>query len=234
MCPSSGATHTTCEPPHNLFAGKALVECAERVAELKGQPDKSFGYEDIAEAAFGKLGRVVISSIIYIELFGTCALLFILEGDNLFQLLGTKLLSSPAAYMLAAACVMIPTVWLPDLKALSYLGFMGVSATCTCLAAVVYTYLTGSFPAGAVTDVATWTTLPLVFGIMTFCYSGHGVFPSIQASMKEPKQFPGVRASVLLWVVPKLIQTSVKEPKRFSQGCVHLSFCTGCGGECGL
>ena len=46
--------------------------------------------------------------------------------------------------------------------------------------------------AGAATDPALLATLPLVFGIMTFCYSGHGVFPSIQASMKEPEKFPQV------------------------------------------
>ena len=33
--------------------------------------------------------------------------------------------------MLAAAAVMIPTVWLPSLKALSYLGVCGITATAT-------------------------------------------------------------------------------------------------------
>ncbi|KAG1674282.1 hypothetical protein FOA52_013471 [Chlamydomonas sp. UWO 241] len=94
--------------------------------------------------------------------------------------------------MIAAACVMIPTVWLPNLKSLSYLGFMGVSATCLCVMSVVYTFMTGNFIPGAATDVALWSTLPLVFGIMTFCYSGHGVFPAIQASMQKPKEFPQV------------------------------------------
>ncbi len=50
------------------------------------------------------------------------------------------------------------------------------------------------------TDSALWATLPLVFGIMTFCYSGHGVFPAIQASMKQPKDFPQVIA--LLFISP--------------------------------
>ncbi len=57
---------------------------------------------------------------------------------------------------------------------------------------VAYTLITGSYVPGAPTDVALWATLPLVFGIMTFCYSGHGVFPAIQASMKNPEQFPQV------------------------------------------
>lgn len=37
-----------------------------------------------------------------------------------------------------------------------------------------------------------WATLPLVFGIMAFVYSGHGVFPSVRASMKRPQLFPKV------------------------------------------
>lgn len=62
-----------------LLTGKALVECANKVAELRGQPGVVVGYEEIAEAAFGKLGKALVSSIIYIELFGTCCVLFILE-----------------------------------------------------------------------------------------------------------------------------------------------------------
>lgn len=62
-----------------FFPGKALVECANKVAEQRGQPGTVVGYEEIAEAAFGQIGRAVISAIIYTELFGTCCVLFILE-----------------------------------------------------------------------------------------------------------------------------------------------------------
>jgi vesicular inhibitory amino acid transporter len=55
---------------------------------------------------------------------------------------------------------------------------------------VAYLLFSGSFVPGACTDLALWSSVPLVFGIMTFCYSGHGVFPSIQASMKNPQEFP--------------------------------------------
>ena len=34
--------------------------------------------------------------------------------------------------------------------------------------------------------------MPLVFGILAFVYSGHGVFPSVRASMKQPEDFPKV------------------------------------------
>ena len=40
--------------------------------------------------------------------------------------------------------------------------------------------------------------MPAVFGILAFVYSGHGVFPSVRASMKEPKKYPKARASLLI------------------------------------
>ncbi|GFR41259.1 hypothetical protein Agub_g1934 [Astrephomene gubernaculifera] len=175
------------------YTAKVLCECAEVVRKRGVAPGGAVGYEEIAEASFGKIGRLLISAIIYVELFGTCALLFILEGDNMFKLFGASpLASSPAMYMLVAAALMIPTVWLPDLRTLSFLGAAGVTATCTVSAAVAYTFLSGSFAPGAPTALANWATLPLVLGICTFCYSGHGVFPAIQKSMKDPKQFPQV------------------------------------------
>lgn len=58
------------------------------------------------------------------------------QGDNLFNLFGHKLFTNASHYMLAAAAIMIPTVWLPDLSSLSYLGFLGVSATTTVVCSV--------------------------------------------------------------------------------------------------
>lgn len=55
----------------------------------------------------------------------------------MFKLFGASSLASNAStYQLLAAALMIPTVWLPDLKALSFLGAAGVTATCTVSAAV--------------------------------------------------------------------------------------------------
>ncbi len=45
----------------------------------EGSNRELVGYEDIGAEAFGGLGRATVSSTMYIELLGTCALLFILE-----------------------------------------------------------------------------------------------------------------------------------------------------------
>ena len=96
------------------------------------------------------------------------------QGENLFYLFGASFLPDTAAYMLAAAIAMIPTVWLPDLKSLAVLGVCGIAATTTVAATVAYTLMSGSYAPGAVTTLVNLQTVPLVFGMFAFCFAGHG------------------------------------------------------------
>ena len=109
--------------------------------EKSGEPVK---YEDIAGAAFGALAKKFIASIMYTELIGTCALLLILQGDNLWNLFGTALTSDPTYCVFIAALLVVPTVWAPNVKSLSVLGMAGFTATLTVCAVVAYTLFTGA------------------------------------------------------------------------------------------
>ena len=66
---------------------------------------------------------------------------FVCKGENMFKLLGTKLAPNAGIYILIAAACMIPTVWLPDLKALSVLGVFGFAATLIVTSTIAYVYL---------------------------------------------------------------------------------------------
>ena len=60
------------------------MECCQEVAARRkaqgtGQEGDSVGYEDLGEAAYGSLGRKIVTTTMYTELLGICALLFILE-----------------------------------------------------------------------------------------------------------------------------------------------------------
>ena len=63
--------------------GKVLGECHKYVSDRRKQEGSNrgaiVGYEDIGAEAFGRLGRAIVASCMYVELLGTCALLFILE-----------------------------------------------------------------------------------------------------------------------------------------------------------
>jgi len=191
------------------YTGKALIRCQESVCRPKPGPPltpeervKFLGssspeesrrqpletYEDIGELAFGPKGRAFISAVLYIELIGTCGLFFILTGDHMSQLFDGA--HSPEWYMIAAAAVMLPSTWLSDLSALSYVGLLGAGAT-LCLTGVVgYDFLTADHMAGIeATHLANLETLPVTFGLLAFVFAGHAVFPSIYSSMEEPERY---------------------------------------------
>lgn len=185
------------------YTGKALI----RVQARGSLPDAKRGngarrplssYEDIGEAAFGANGRAFITWVLYTELLGTCALFFILEGDHLSVLFdGTKYLShSSQWWQCASAAVMIPTLWLADLSALSYVGALGAVASVSLVGVVASQLLSvDGFPFTAAppglesTAMLHLATLPVSFGLLAFVFAGHAVFPAIYASMAEPEEY---------------------------------------------
>ena len=102
------------------------------------------------------------------ELVGTCSLFFILESDNVWNLLSPaavqssiaanfsgvaekawmlpqlgSMLSSHQGVFWLCALFIVPTVWAKDVQSLSFLGLCGFVATCTVSCAVAYTLMTG-------------------------------------------------------------------------------------------
>jgi hypothetical protein len=179
------------------YTGKALIRVQARgslpdAKRADGARKPLSSYEDIGEAAFGANGRAFITWVLYTELLGTCALFFILEGDHLSALFdGTKYLShSSQWWQCASAAVMIPTLWLADLSALSYVGALGAVASVSLVGVVASQLLSvDGFPATAAppglesTAMLHLATLPVSFGLLAFVFAGHAVFPAIYASM---------------------------------------------------
>ena len=153
-------------------------------------------YEDIGEAAFGPSGRAFVTWVLYSELFGLCALYFIIEGDHLSLLFNN--VHDSAWFMTASAGVLIPTLWFADLSALSYVCILGPAASMSLMGVMAYELVAvGGFPQHIPpgldsTAVVHLATLPVSVGLLSFVFGGHAVFPAIYTSMKNPEEFEGM------------------------------------------
>lgn len=156
-------------------------------------------YPDIGEAAFGRIGRLLISVVLYVELYACCVEFLILEGDNLAAVfpstslsIGGFIISGRSLFVLISASCILPTFWLRDLSLLSYLSAGGVLATIVVFFSVLWVGTVdgvGFHQSGPLLNI--WS-LPVSIGLYGFCYSGHAVFPNIYMSLKDPNQFNNV------------------------------------------
>ncbi|XP_043707740.1 amino acid transporter AVT1C-like [Telopea speciosissima] len=156
-------------------------------------------YPDIGQAAFGTIGRLAVSIILYVELYACCVEYIILESDNLSSLfpnahlsIGGFVLDSHHLFALMATLAVLPTVWLRDLSVLSYISAGGVIASilvAVCLFWVGLVDQVGFHNKGTTLNLSTF---PVAIGLYGYCYSGHAVFPNIYTSMAKPSQFPSV------------------------------------------
>ncbi|XP_057252116.1 amino acid transporter AVT1C isoform X1 [Beta vulgaris subsp. vulgaris] len=176
----------------SFYTGLLLRYCLDSAPGLETYPD-------IGQAAFGKLGRIAISIILYVELYACCVEYIILESDNLsslfpnahLTLLGYEL-GSHHLFALAATLAVLPTCWLRDLSILSYISVGGVIASILVVLCLFWVGLVDQVGFVGKGTTLNLSTLPVAIGLYGYCYSGHAVYPNIYTSMANRSQYPAV------------------------------------------
>ncbi|KFK24700.1 hypothetical protein AALP_AA8G013400 [Arabis alpina] len=175
-----------------FYTGLLLKRCMENSPGIHTYPD-------IGQAAFGTTGRILVSILLYVELYASCVEYIIMMSDNLSGIFpNTSLyitevsLDASQVFAITSTLIVLPTVWLRDLSLLSYLSAGGVFSSillALCLFWVGSVDKVGFHLSGKALDLA---NLPVAIGIYGFGFGSHSVFPNIYSSMKEPSKFPMV------------------------------------------
>lgn len=183
------------------YTGCLLARCMEADKRIKTYPD-------IGQAAFGTWGRVLVSVLLYMELFACCVDFVILEGDNLSAVfpharlaVGGLQLNAQQSMVLLAALIILPTVWLRDLSLLSYISVGGLVASLALLALVAWEGVSFTGFTHTAVPLVVWRGVPTALGLYSFCFSGHAVFPSVYNSMRVKSDFGPMLLSVFAFSV---------------------------------
>ncbi|CAL1387029.1 unnamed protein product [Linum trigynum] len=174
----------------SFYTGMLLRYCLDSEPGLETYPD-------IGHAAFGTPGRIAISIILYVELYACCVEYIILESDNLSSLFPNAHLSllgmdldAHHLFALLTTLAVLPTVWLRDLRVLSYISAGGVIASVLVVLCLFWVGLVDQVSVHSKGSVINMGTIPVALGLYGYCYSGHAVFPNIYTSMARPHQYP--------------------------------------------
>lgn len=167
---------------------------------------KSKNYPDIGYQAFGKRGKIIAATFIYMEIFMALVSYTISLHDNLnIVFLGTEInlawpsLSTSQLLTVIAVLVALPSLWLRDLSSISFLSTAGILMSLLIFLSVAWTAIFGGIKVNQTIPVLQIRNMPTVSGLYIFSFAGHIVFPNIQAGMKDPSKFTKVRNSFFLF-----------------------------------
>ncbi|XP_031737467.1 amino acid transporter AVT1A isoform X2 [Cucumis sativus] len=154
-------------------------------------------FPDLGEAAFGTFGRLFVSVLLYMELYCCCVEFIILEEDNLSSLFPDTWLNFVGIHLdsiylfgIITALLVLPTVWLRDLRWISYLSVGGIG-----------------FHEAEAAELVNWNGIPFAIGAYGFCFSGHTLFPNLYHSMADKTKF--TKALLICFVFCVLIYGGV-------------------------
>ncbi|TVU11943.1 hypothetical protein EJB05_45554, partial [Eragrostis curvula] len=185
-----------------IFVAIAMVNCYTAILlhRCVDASSRVQSYPDIGEVAFGRKGKIITATIIYLELYLCVIDFLIIEGDNLdklfpgksFRFAGHLTITGKQAFVLIASLVVLPVTWLRSLGKLAYVSLGGVLASAVLVAAVLWI---GAFDGVGFHErgvLVNWSGLPAAMSLYAFCFSSHPVVVKLYIGMKDRKMFPKV------------------------------------------
>jgi amino acid permease len=150
-------------------------------------------YVDIGEAAFGLIGKTIMTTDIMLEVFALEVVLLMFIGSNLSFLFGVLDLK---LWTLIGFIIPLITLWLKTMKHLSYLSFLGISSVFFLLIVLLiqgfYLDLSpGSIlkPMPTLVYPKTFSSFPIPLGIIISALVAHPVYVYFYREMEHKKSY---------------------------------------------
>ncbi|KAF9913872.1 hypothetical protein BX616_009403 [Lobosporangium transversale] len=197
-----------------IYANQKLIKCLYYDGRTRLRE-----YPDIAHAAFGMTGRVVVAFFYNSIALGGPVLYLILTGTNIHDLASSvgSSITLKQWIMIAAAIMVVPIIVTKTMREVAFLSIFVALSTAIVVFIVMIAAIIDSKDIGLMTkpdgslapihhDIVIPRNLPLALATFAFSYGGNVIFPHVEESMKNKRAwnkiiFWGVLTVTLLYVL---------------------------------
>ncbi|KAI8138387.1 transmembrane amino acid transporter protein-domain-containing protein [Fennellomyces sp. T-0311] len=189
----------------STYSGIILIKCLY----YDGRSRLS-SYQEVAEAAFGKIGGWIAFFFTAVTLIGVPILYVMLAGANISEACkGTSAELDPGIWtIICAAVVGIPYIFFKSLKEVGITSLFGVLTTVITVLIVLGMAVKDDHERelNAHHDPVIWPMFPIALSSIAFSFGGNPIYPHVEAGMRNPKHwnrviFAGLSTCVAIYFI---------------------------------
>lgn len=173
------------------ISGILLVDCLYEISprsKLRKRVRES--YLEVGDAVWPGVGGKVVNVVQTIEMYSAAVLYLILLTKMFSQITAKYLPLGVNEWAVVCSLAVLPSVFIRRLSLVAWMSMMAVFSLMSALMVMISYCI-------VLNNKWTWdnipsfniNTFPVGFGIVTFSFCAHALFPGIEGSMKEPKHF---------------------------------------------
>ena len=202
-------------PLITYYTGAILIDCLYEKNEAGERVRIRSNYRELGKACWSRFGGTMVAAVQLIELF-LLASLYLVLCASLASSIFPGLPLSDKIWMLIAAAIGLPTIFVNSLSQVAWLSLLSVVALLVAVI-VVLAFGIAHHSTWDVKTILVWEVneMPTALAIIIFSYICHPVLPGVEASMERRSQFRTVLALSYTFVAILKVAFSL---------CAFLSF----------
>ena len=171
------------------YTGAILIDCLYESNEAGERVRVRSNYKELGQACSSRFGGIIATAVQLIELFLLASLYLVLCASLVIATF-PELPLSEKVWMVIAAAVGLPAIFVKNLSQVAWMSLLSVVALLVAVVAVL-AYGIAHHSTWVASDIIVWNTdgVPVALAIIIFSYVCHPVLPGIEANMKNKSQF---------------------------------------------
>ena len=198
-----------------FYTGAILIDCLYDKNDTGERVRVRSNYKQLGEACSPRFGGTIVSAIQLVDLF-LLASLYLVLCASLSTGIFPDLPLSDKVWMLIAAALGLPTLFVKNLSQVAWMSLLSVIALMVAVISVLAYGIAHEY-SWAPTEILVWNIdeVPVSLAIIVFSYLCHPILPGVEASMENKSKYRTMLALSYFFVAIVKVVFSV---------CAFLSF----------